>query len=259
MTSSKYGAVAFGCALILGTSTTLSSKYMYSIMSVGLENEPRAFEKPLMQTFLMFVAMALALPVFLLYNQCLSSDKRQPVHLNQCIKLCIPAMADLISTALNCVGLMYVNVSFYQLARCSVIIYVASLKVIFLHFVMTGYMRMGIFINVIAIIIISASAIAGTENVANTIIGVSVMLLACLSTALQYVSEEYFMKKGSKSSGATEVSNPPMIVIGMEGIWGSLLMLLVVLPLAYAIPGGDNGHLEDFFDSFVMMQNSADL
>ncbi|EQC30039.1 hypothetical protein SDRG_12318 [Saprolegnia diclina VS20] len=257
--AAKAGAIAFGCALLLGTSTTLSSKFMYGIQSVGLEATPKPFEKPLMQTFFMFVAMALALPVYFVYQLCLPKDKRQQLRLDAALKLCIPAAADLVSTALNCVGLLYVNVSFYQLARCTVIIYVASLKVLFLHFVMTGYMRLGIAINAVAIVVISASALAGTENLGDTIIGVSVMLLACLSTALQYVSEEYYMKKGAKTAGVTEVSNPPMVVIGMEGLWGSLLMLVLVLPLAYVLPGADNGRIEDFFDSIEMMTNSASL
>ncbi|KDO22689.1 hypothetical protein SPRG_11004 [Saprolegnia parasitica CBS 223.65] len=229
----KAGAIAFGCALLLGTSTTLSSKFMYGIQSIGLEETPKPFEKPLMQTFFMFVAMALALPVYFVYQLCLPKDQRQQLRLDAALKLCIPAAADLVSTALNCVGLLYVNVSFYQLARCTVIIYVATLKVLFLRFVMTGYMRLGIAINAVAIVVISASALAGTENLGDTILGVSVMLLACLSTALQYVSEEYYMKKGAKTAGVSEVSNPPMVVIGMEGLWGTLLMLVLVLPLAY--------------------------
>ncbi|OQR93399.1 Drug/Metabolite Transporter (DMT) Superfamily [Achlya hypogyna] len=257
--TAKYGAAAFACALVLGTSTTLSSKFMYGINSMGLDPEPKPFEKPLMQTFFMFVAMSLALPVYMAFQLCRSPEQRTRLNLRSCLKLCIPAAADLVSTALSCVGLLYVNVSFYQLARCTVIIYVASLKVIFLRFVMTGYMRLGILVNAIAIVVISASALAGTENLGDTVIGVSVMLLACLSTALQYVSEEYYMKKGSKASGATEVSNPPMVVIGMEGIWGSILMLAIVLPLAYVIPGADHGRLEDFFDSVEMMRNSESL
>jgi uncharacterized membrane protein YqaE (UPF0057 family) len=30
---------------------------------------------------------------------------------------------------------------------------------------------------------------------------------------------------------------PPLVVVGMEGVWGGLFMPLIVLPLAYYLPG----------------------
>ncbi|KAF0687003.1 Aste57867_21223 [Aphanomyces stellatus] len=257
--SRHYGAIAFAAALLFGTSTTHTSKFVYGIRSQGLEGTPKTFEKPLMQTLFMFVGMALALIVHAIKQRLLPKDERVPFNLKACFKLCIPAIADLIATALGSVALLYVNVSFFQLARCTIIIYVATLKVIFLHFTMTGYMRFGIFIQSVSIALISASCIASADNITNTLIGVSVLLLACLTSAMQYVLEEMFMKNTSTKQLSTEVPNPPLIVIGMEGIWGTLLMVLVVLPIAYAIPGSDNGRVEDFFDSIEMMVNSSTL
>jgi hypothetical protein len=40
---------------------------------------------------------------------------------------------------------------------------------------------------------------------------------------------------------------PPLVVIGMEGLWGSIIML----------PGRDKGSIEDSFDTLVMIQNSS--
>merc|ERR1712039_119160 len=36
-------------------------------------------------------------------------------------------------------------------------------------------------------------------------------------------------------------------------------MLMIVFPVLYAIPGNDNGHLEDELDSFAMLRSSAPL
>ncbi|KAG9397940.1 hypothetical protein AC1031_016357 [Aphanomyces cochlioides] len=259
MSARTYGAIAFVAALVFGTSTTLTSKFVYSIKSQGVEGEPKTFEKPLMQTFLMFVAMSLALIVHGIKQLLVSKDKRHALNWAATLKLCIPAMADLIATALNSVALLYVSVSFYQLSRCTIIIYVATLKVIFMNFVMTGYMRFGIFVQSMAIVLISASCLASAVNLTDTLIGVGVLLLACLTSAAQYVLEEIFMKKNSSKLASADPPNPPLVVIGMEGIWGSLLMLVVVIPLAYVIPGSDNGHIEDFLDSIEMMKNSASL
>ncbi len=49
------------------------------------------------------------------------------------------------------------------------------------------------------------------------------------------------------------------MVIGCEGLWGTLLTVCVVYPLAYALPGGDNGHFEDFFDAVYMISHSPSL
>ncbi|RHY29340.1 hypothetical protein DYB32_005222 [Aphanomyces invadans] len=207
--------------------------------------------------------MALALVVHGFLECTRPKAERYRFRWSSSFKLCVPAVADLIATALGSVALLYVNVSFFQLARCTIIIYVATLKVIFLKFSMTGYMRFGIVVMSFAIVLISASCLASANDLVRTLVGVCVLLLACLTSAMQYVLEEVFMKKpvqtDKNDSVEDAVSNPPLVVIGMEGVWGTLLMLFVVMPIAYAIPGADNGHVEDFFDSIEMMQNSTTL
>lgn len=44
----------------------------------------------------------------------------------------------------------------------------------------------------------------------------------------QYVFEERVMSFNAA---------PPLVVVGMEGVWGGLFMPLIVLPLAYYLPG----------------------
>lgn len=52
---------------------------------------------------------------------------------------------------------------------------------------------------------------------------------------------------------------PPLVVIGCEGLWGTVLSILVVYPLAYLMPGQDNGSFENPFDAFAMITNSPQL
>jgi len=58
-----------------------------------------------------------------------------------------------------------------------------------------------------------------------------------------------------------EMSAPPLVLVGMEGIWGMVLMWGIVFPWAYIIPGSDGPHgsAEDVFDSLVMIQNSSEV
>lgn len=51
---------------------------------------------------------------------------------------------------------------------------------------------------------------------------------------------------------------PPLVVIGMEGIWGTVIMVLI-LPLAAALPGRDLGSIEDTQDSVYMVSQSKGI
>mmetsp|Transcript_13314 Transcript_13314/g.21456 ORF Transcript_13314/g.21456 Transcript_13314/m.21456 type:complete len:218 (+) Transcript_13314:1-654(+) len=56
-----------------------------------------------------------------------------------------------------------------------------------------------------------------------------------------------------------DIPSPPLLLIGMEGLWGSLLCLIVVYPLVYYIPGDDHGSYEDPFNTFAMFMNSKNI
>ena len=51
---------------------------------------------------------------------------------------------------------------------------------------------------------------------------------------------------------------PPLIVIGMEGLWGTIIML-IIFPIAAALPGRDLGSIENTADSFYMLSQSSTL
>ncbi|ETW06335.1 hypothetical protein H310_02619 [Aphanomyces invadans] len=243
-------AFCFGFALLMGTGSTLSSKILYGLESEGRDGTMKHFQKPLMQTFMMFLAMGIAIPVQFLYVRLSGQHDMMPKFDRDSIMvLAFPACADLGATALMSVGLLFVPVSTFQLVRCTIIVFVAALKMLFLKFRPTGYMKCGIALNATAILMVSASCFGEEHESASALIGVSVLLLGCLVTSSQYVLEETVMRKKD--------GTPPMMVIGLEGLWGTFLMLAVVFPIAYFIPGGDNGSAEDFFDSCLMIYNSA--
>lgn len=79
-------------------------------------------------------------------------------------------------------------------------------------------------------------------------IGVFLILLSCVVQGSQYVFEEKLM---------TEENAAPLLVVGMEGVWGVLIMVLIVFPWAQMLPGSDQGAcLENLADSWIMVQNS---
>jgi len=81
-------------------------------------------------------------------------------------------------------------------------------------------------------------------------IGIGLVLFSQIVQAGQMVGEEYLMK---------EVDLEAMEVIGYEGMWGFLAMVIIVLPVLFLMPGKDSGSQENTIDSFVMLGNSGQL
>ena len=70
--------------------------------------------------------------------------------------------------------------------------------------------------------------------------------------SLQYAFEEKVM--------SMEVSAPPLLLIGMEGFWGTIVCSCILYPICYALPGADvGGRMENPYDTLAMLQNSDAL
>ena len=53
-----------------------------------------------------------------------------------------------------------------------------------------------------------------------------------------------------------EVCAPPLLLIGMEGFWGTVVCTFILYPICYNLPGSDvGGVMENPYDTWVMMEN----
>uniref|UniRef100_K3WIZ6 EamA domain-containing protein n=1 Tax=Globisporangium ultimum (strain ATCC 200006 / CBS 805.95 / DAOM BR144) TaxID=431595 RepID=K3WIZ6_GLOUD len=254
-------AIVFGLGLVSGTGTTLY--ILYGIDSVGLDGEVKKFEKPIFQTWLMFFAMVFALPIQWGYHWYVERKwrvtarngmkYRYKIPRKMYFLLALPAAFDLLATFLANLGLLYVTVSVFQLMKCTVIIFVAMLKVFVLKDRLRGYMWIGIALNTLAVLLVGATSFADSDEQVNNKdshpgFGIVMIVLSCGVQAFQYVFEEKLMDEGD--------SAPPLIVVGMEGVWGLVLTTFVVYPIAYLVPGNDFGSNERFDDAYEMLSNS---
>ena len=136
--------LVFLLGVLMGTGSTITVKVMYGMQAVGLSGELQRFEKPLLTTWIMFIAMTIALPVHYAmewrqhrqaaeYNRLKGAaggaaaagtevKAPEPVPWRTLMLLVIPSCFDLLGTALASIGLLFTTVSVYQLVRCSVII-----------------------------------------------------------------------------------------------------------------------------------------
>jgi len=328
----------FVIALVCGTACSILSKTMMEMHGVGATGQVEKFEKPLFQTFGMFVGMVLGLAMhyFVLafripfpgYNHVLpppppstpptlpsspddspilpvsavpgismlaaslpneadrllagrvpqpsyyrsikeiTESEREAVELAATTTapawmyffLAIPSVFDLGATAFCMMGLVYLDVSIYQLLRGSGIVFVALMKQYALGDRLRTYQWIGVFWNVVSVLLVGATAILNssdneddelerdTRSVEQALLGVVLVLAGAFVQAMQFVFEEKVMRSDNEYDAV-----PPLLLIGMEGLWGTVLCLVFVYPIAYYIPGGDHGSYEDPFNTWHML------
>mmetsp|Transcript_7253 Transcript_7253/g.22863 ORF Transcript_7253/g.22863 Transcript_7253/m.22863 type:complete len:424 (-) Transcript_7253:34-1305(-) len=252
-------ALVFLGALIAGTSCSLCSKVLLGMRSVGLSGEEEAFQNPLFQTWGMFLGMIFALPVHFIREALAKRKKRRgyetidakepefkEMPASTYLLLAIPSLFDLAATALCMYGLTYIAVSIYQMLRGAAIVFVAILKHFVLKDKLTGFMWVGVGLNVVAILLVGATATSGDGGPdKNPLVGVGLILAGAFVQSLQYAFEEKVM--------SSDVGAPPLLVIGMEGFWGFFVCTFVLYPALYA------AGIEDPFDTWAMFCNSPQI
>lgn len=91
---------------------------------------------------------------------------------------------------------------------------------------------------------------SSSNNNSLIIIGIILILFGQLMNAIQMIMEESFLKHGNYSA---------LNVVGMEGVFGFAIMVLIVLPICYFLPGDDSGSYENIIDALYQLKNSAGL
>lgn len=85
----------------------------------------------------------------------------------------------------------------------------------------------------------------------HTILGVILIIGSQVVSATQMVVEETFLKKRNIH---------PLHVVGMEGFYGIVLMVTLILPVVYFIPGNQHHNsYENSIDALIMIKNNPKL
>lgn len=113
----------------------------------------------------------------------------------------------------------------------------------------------GVCLNAAAVACVSSSALFDPSAGSNVPLGIACIIFGCFVMAMQLVIEERVMS----TSSATSDETPPLVVVGMEGFWGTAIMLAIIYPIAYVLPGEDHGSYENFYESCIGIWNNPDL
>ena len=169
---------------------------------------------------------------------------------------------DLTASTLNFIGLLWVSASINQMFRGSMAVFVALFSVCVLRrrllqeqWVAIGIVVLGLFSVGFSSYLQPSHAQSGLPSTSLVFLGILLIVLSAALNSFQNVVEELLMKK------LVNYSMPhPLEIVGWEGVYGTLLSGLVMLPAVHYIPGGDcGGRQENSIDTLYQLRNPAVL
>mmetsp|Transcript_16275 Transcript_16275/g.34904 ORF Transcript_16275/g.34904 Transcript_16275/m.34904 type:complete len:427 (+) Transcript_16275:37-1317(+) len=258
-------AIVFIVGLIAGTGCIIAAKVLFELKSIGKTGKVEMFKPPVFETWVMFFGMLFALPTYLLtewrrkmqaktdrvLREKMESEPK--VTIKMLFTLGVPALFDLSSVLLMMIGLMEINSSMWMLLRGGGIVFVALMKQYVLGDNLSAQMWVGVATIALAVVLVGSAGFLESSNtvMGNVPYGVAMTIAGTFMQSLQYVYEEKVM---SGDTGA-----PPWLLIGMEGLFGTLLCTFVVYPIAGFVPGSDHGVYEDLSNTLAMLKNNPML
>ncbi len=149
--------------------------------------------------------------------------------------------------------------------RGSIIIFTATLSVIFLKRKLHLFHLIGLALTITGVTVVGLASILSTETPApklstlfagddpdetrRVILGDVLVVLSQLMSAVQMVVEEKFLKGRNL---------PPEFVVGCEGLFGFLMMVCIVLPTVSNIGGGEADPAPPLLDGNGIHESAAD-
>ena len=250
----------FGVGLMAGSVSSLAIKAAYQTLALGADGETRFFDKPWLMSLVMFAAMSVAFPLYLVSERIKGKTGGENESLNwqTAVWLGIPSVFDLLGSSIQQMGLVLIPVSSFQMLKGSIVVFSAVLSVVALNRRMQFHQYVGIGMCVVALSLVGLASVLGradqiqVTSLSQTIYGILFVVIGQILCASQYILEEFLLRPPHDV--------PPLALVGVEGMWGLVLMGCVVLPILNFAPGADVFNVvENTTDSLVKIANSGSL
>jgi len=214
--------------LASGTLNTILMKFMVmQQVPTGPGGKLTGFDHPYFQSLLMMIGECLCLLVFYYNNknQDRAKAERVPKHI-----FMVACLLDWTATTLVNMAYAFIAASIVQMTRGAIVIFTCLFSFAFLGRRQYSYHIAGVLLVFAGITLVSLSAFlnpaasspsAGTKA-STTALGISLCVGAQVFQAAMLVYEEKIMSR---------YPAPPLLVVGMEGAFGILFGLALLLPL----------------------------
>jgi hypothetical protein len=163
--------------------------------------------------------------------------------------LVLPAICDITGTSLMMVGLLGVPASIYQMLRGAVVVFTGFLSMLILKTRLPGVKIYALFTVLFGVAIVGSTAILFKDDSEpdeqtgsiNSVLGVILILAAQVFSSFQFIIEEKIV---------TNYHAKPEKLVGLEGIFGSLLTIIIMIVLHFAFGKNAEG-VSTMFDSEI--------
>ena len=204
-----------------------------------------AFGKGVFVMTVGWTAMSPALIYFYLFRR----DKATPLsYSRKAVGLvAIPSALDMVSTVMSVFGSPWISLSLAFIFKGARVVFSALLTVVLLKRRLYAFHWTGV-VLCIAGLIVAASSQLFTEP--SSFVGVLLVLGSEMFKGMRIVVEERFMKMNKID---------PCFLVGIEGLYGSLVFSVTLLIVWLAIGGSDGGSFENLQDTIFRISNSPGL
>lgn len=171
-----------------------------------------------------------------------------------------PALCDVTATSMMYIGLTMTPASQFQMLRGSIMIFVGLLSVVFLKKKLEWFRWTGMAVIFVGILMVGGADFMETgdedSGMSKAVIGDIIIVCAQVVAACQFVYEEKYIAKYNVH---------PLKVVGSEGVFGFIALVLAQIPLYFIIIDGfeigynPDHRLEDPIDAFTQMNNEPRL
>lgn len=214
--------------LITGTTNMLFAKFQHmQHVPMAPGGHPEPFYHPVLQAGFMMVGEILCLLVYYCFRT--QEEIEQGKQVPKWIFL-VPSSCDLIATVLLNVALALLMVSVVQMCRGTVVLFVCAMSVTFLGRRQYAYHYVGVLLVVVGITVVSLSSMVNTKTgtvsamPSSMVMGIGILVLGQVFQAGMFVYEEKIMCK---------YPVPPLQCVGMEGVFGLIICIAVLIPCEY--------------------------
>jgi hypothetical protein len=254
-TTRLYRRLSVAGMIFFGTCCSINHAFIVAI-PIGDER----FARPVFQTAILFFGMSLSFIVYAIQRRWKCTTDQDAIILPEGFtstrpligwKLwaapAVPSILDLVSTYMQSLALEDFDSSLWQLS--------ASMQVVstlcFLAFVLKRqhypYMWWSAVIVAVGTLTTSFSYVLSikTDLSQETVVGVILALVSQILFGVRSGIEDYIMHDGCVD---------PSLLVGIEGIYGLIFTSFILMPIANAMKGNDDGSIENFQKTFDLLR-----
>lgn len=241
------GKLLFGCVLF--TLLKIQSSTCIPAVDPNAPSNPQCpegyvkFERPVFSAFIMVGSMSLSLIFYYLFRH--NKPGTPPISRKMFVYIILPALLDATGVSILMLGAQKVPMSLTMTLKGVRIVFSTFLVILIFRRKQTSYNWFGVGIATIGVFLAALSAVLNNPNMGSScLIGIGLVILSEFVKSLMVISEEYLMKK---------VHCDPFFMLGLQGVYSSIILGLGLILSWFVIPGKDMG------DSWESLSNTIQL